>query len=164
MDTLENAFTLFSGAVGDLFSPTIIDASIALSDFLEKARAGLKDTDQLPDSIKAIAVGARELYDGLLAIAEAIQSSVGPEVRELLPALATLLGGVLDLAGSIANVLAPAYELLSKTTAVVVALITKLAQDITSMIGILTDLLIGYQGMARGRTFRIRNTARRSSH
>ena len=80
-------------------------------------------------------VGARELYDGLLEISRAIESSVGPEIRELLPALATLLGGVLELAGAIANVLTPAYELLSKTTAVVVALITKLAQDITSMIG-----------------------------
>ena len=141
MDTLENSFKLFQGAVGDLFLPTVINAAMALSEFFEAARAGLKDIDALPEPIRDIVLGAKELYEGFLEISRAIESNVGPEIRELLPALATLLGSILDLAGSIANVLAPAYDLLSKTTAVMIALITKLAQDITSIIGVLTDFV-----------------------
>ena len=141
MDTLENSFKLFQGAVGDLFLPTIIDAAQGLSTFFEAARAGLKDLDSLPQPIRDIVLGAKDLYDGLLEIAQAIGNNVGPEIRELLPALSTLLGGVLELAGAIANALAPAYKLLSKTTAVVVGLITKLAQDITGIIGVLTDFV-----------------------
>ena len=141
MDTLQNAFFLTQSAVGDLFLPVIVEAAQGLSNFLETVRAGIKDVSLLPEPIQDIVVGAKDLYEGLLSIASAIESSVGPEVRELLPALATLLGGVLELAGAIANVLSPAYQVLSKTTAVVVALVTKLAQDITSMIGILTDFV-----------------------
>ena len=141
MDTLQNAFFLTQSAIGDLLLPTVVDAAMALSDFFEAMRAGIKDVSLLPEPIQAIIEGTRELYDGLLNVAESIGRSVGPEVNELLPALATLLGGILELAGAIANALAPAYELLSKTTAVVVALITKLAQDITSLIGVITDFV-----------------------
>ena len=141
MDTLENAFTLFQGAVGDLFLPTIIDAAMALSDFFEAARAGLKDIDTLPQPIRDIVVGAKDLYDGLMNAASAIESSVGPEVRELASALATLLGGVLDLAGSIYNVLTPVWKLWGQVNATVIALIAKLAQDIASLIGVLTDFV-----------------------
>ena len=141
MDTLENAFTLFSGAVGDLFLPTVIDAAMALANFLEVARAGLKDIDALPKPIRDIVLGAKDLYDGLLNAAEAIGSSVGPEIRELLPALSTLLGSVLDLAGSIYDVLTPVWKLWGQVNATVIALITKLAQDISSLIGVLTDFV-----------------------
>ena len=141
MDTLENAFTLFQGAVGDLFLPTIIDAAMSLSNFFEAARAGLKDIDVLPEPIRDIVIGAKDLYDGLLNAAEAIASSVGPEIRELASSLATLLGGVLDLAGSIANVLTPVWEVWGQINATMIALITKLAQDLGSLIGVLTDFV-----------------------
>ena len=48
---------------------------------------------------------------------------------------------MLDLAGSIANVLEPAFQLWSHIQAVVVAAITKLAQDINGIIGVLTDFV-----------------------
>jgi len=140
-DELQNSAFLTSAAIGDLLLPAVLSAATELTNFFAAIRAGIKDVSTLPPEIQTLVEGARDLYDGLLEIAEAIGNNVGPEIRELLPALATLLGGVLELAGAIANVLTPAYELLSKTTAVVVALITKLAQDITSMIGILTDFV-----------------------
>ena len=92
MDTLENSFKLFQGAVGDLFLPTVVDAAMALSNFFEAARTGLKDIDALPEPIRDIVLGAKDLYEGFLEIAEAIGNNVGPEIRELFPALATLLG------------------------------------------------------------------------
>ena len=141
MDTLENSFKLFQGAVGDLFLPTVVDAAMAMSEFFEAARAGLKDFDSLPQSIKDIVLGAKDLYDGLLSAAAAIESSVGPEFRELAAALSTLLGGVLDLAGSIYDVLTPVWKLWGQVNATVIALITKLAQDVSSLIGVLTDFV-----------------------
>ena len=138
---LGNAMFRLQAEVGNQFLPIIRDATFGLTNFLDTIRRGVSDVSTLPEPLQDIVAGARELYNGLLSIASAIERSVGPEVNELLPALATLLGGILDLAGSIANVLAPAYELLSKTTAVVVALITKLAQDVTSLIGVLTDFV-----------------------
>ena len=141
MDELQNSAFLASAAIGDLLLPTVLSAASGLINFFEAIRAGIKDVTTLPPEIQAIVEGARELYDGLMNIAEAIQSSVGPELNELLPALATLLGGVLELAGAIANVLEPAFQLWSHVQAVVFALVTKLAQDITSLIGVLTDFV-----------------------
>ena len=141
MDTLENSFLLTQAAIGDLLLPTVVDAAMALSNFFEAARAGLKDIDALPEPIRDIVLGAKDLYDGLLSIAEAFSSSVGPEVRELASALATLLGGVLDLAGSIADVLTPVWKFWGEVNATLIALITKLAQDVASLIGVLTDFV-----------------------
>ena len=141
MDELQNSAFLTSAAVGDLLLPAVLSAATELTNFFAAIRAGIKDVNQLPEPIQDIVLGAKDLYEGLLEIARAIESSVGPEIRELLPALATLLGGVLELAGAIADVLSPAYEILSKVIAINVALITKLAQDITSLIGVLTDFV-----------------------
>ena len=141
MDTLDNAFTLLQASIGSLFLPAIADAAFALAEFFESVRAGINDVEQLPKPIRDIIEGGRDLYEGLLNIAESIESSVGPEIRALIPTLATLLGSVLDLAGSISQLLAPAYELWNQVNAVVVGLINKLAQDITGIIDVLTGFV-----------------------
>ena len=112
MDELQNSAFLTSAAVGDLLLPVVLSAATGLTEFFESIRAGIKDVTQLPEPIQDIVAGAKDLYNGLLAIAEAFSSSVGPEVRELASALATLLGGILDLAGSVADVLTPVWKTL----------------------------------------------------
>ena len=141
MDSLENAFLLTQAAIGDLFLPTITDAAFALSGFLEAVRAGIKDVSLLPEPIQDIVAGAKDLYDSLLEAASSIANNIGPEMREFAASLGTLLGSVLDLAGSIVNVLEPAFQLWSHVQAIIVGLITKLAQDITGIIGVLTDFV-----------------------
>ena len=141
MDELQNSAFLASAAVGDLLLPVVLSAATGLTEFFESIRAGIKDVTLLPEPIQDIVEGAKDLYDGLLNAAEAIGSSVGPEVRELAASLGTLLGGVLDLAGSIYSVLTPVWEVWGQINATVIALITKLAQDITSLIGVLTDFV-----------------------
>lgn len=141
MDELQNSAFLTSAAVGDLLLPTVLSAASGLTTFFESIRVGIKDVNQLPEPIQDIIMGAKDLYDGLLNAAEAIGNSVGPEIRELAASLATLLGGVLDLAGSIYDVLTPVWKIWGQVNATVIALITKLAQDITSLIGVLTDFV-----------------------
>ena len=141
MDELQNSAFLTSAAVGDLLLPVVLSAATGLTEFFESIRAGIKDVTQLPEPIQDIVAGAKDLYNGLLAIAEAFSSSVGPEVRELASALATLLGGILDLAGSVADVLTPVWKLWGQVNATIIALITKLAQDVSSLIGVLTDFV-----------------------
>ena len=141
MDELQNSAFLASAAVGDLLLPVVLSAATGLTEFFEAIRAGIKDVTLLPEPIQDIVEGAKDLYDGFLNAAEAIGSSVGPEFRELASALSTLLGGVLDLAGSVANVLTPVWEVWGQINATVIALITKLAQDIASLIGVLTDFV-----------------------
>ena len=141
MDTLQNAFFLTQSALGDLLLPTVIDAAIVLSEFLETVRSGIKDVSLLPEPIQDIVAGAKDLYDSLSEAASAIANNIGPEMREFAASLGTLLGSVLDLAGSIVNVLEPAFQLWSHVQAVIVAAITKLAQDLNSVIGVLTDFV-----------------------
>ena len=138
---LGNAMFRLQTEVGGKFLPIVREATFGLTNFLDTIREGVADVSTLPPEIQAIVAGAESLRDGLLSAAAAIESSVGPEVRELASALATLLGGVLDLAGSIYNVLTPVWELWGQVNAIVIALITKLAQDVTSLIGVLTDFV-----------------------
>ena len=147
-DSTANVFSNFGNAlfrlqaeVGERFLPVVRDATIGLTNFLDSIREGVADVSTLPPEIQAIVAGAESLRDGLQNLAEAFASSVGPEVRELTSALATLLGGILDLAGAVANVLTPVWEVWGQINATIIALITKLTQDITGIIGVLTDFV-----------------------
>ena len=52
IDTLENAFTLLQGSIGDLFLPAVTNAAIALAEFFESVRAGINDVSLLPQPIQ----------------------------------------------------------------------------------------------------------------
>ena len=92
MDTLQNAFFLTQAAIGDLFLPTVVDAAIALSDFFEAVRAGLQDFDSLPQSIKDIVAGARELYDALQSVIQSVGSVLAAPLEYLISNFGSLLG------------------------------------------------------------------------
>ena len=141
MDELQNSFFLTQSAIGSLFLPALTDAAFALSNFLENVREGVTDVSALPQPLQDIVTGAKNLYDALSEAASAIANNIGPEIREFAASLGTLLGSVLDLAGSIVNVLEPAFQLWSHVQAVIVAAVAKLAQDLTSIIGVLTDFV-----------------------
>ena len=138
---LGNAMFRLQTEVGGKFLPIVREATFGLTNFLDTIREGVADVSTLPPEIQAIVAGAESLRDGFQNAAESFSSSVGPEVRELAASLSTLLGGVLDLAGSIYNVLTPVLELWGQVNATIIALITKLAQDITGIIGVLTDFV-----------------------
>ena len=139
MDTLENAFTLFQGAVGSLFLPTITKASIALSEFLEVARTGLNDFEALPKPIQDIVLGARSLYDALKRVAQSVGSVVGPPVEYLTSTFGSLLGEVLELAGALYTALQPVLTGLAYIVGTVVTAVAQLAEHLTLLIGGLAD-------------------------
>ena len=139
MDTLQNAFFLTQSAIGDLLLPTITKASIALSEFLEVARTGLKDFEALPKPIADIVLGARSLYDALKRVAQSIRSVVGPPVEYLISNFGSLLGSVLELAGALYTALQPVLTGLAYIVGTVVTAVAQLAEHLTLLIGGLAD-------------------------
>ena len=117
-----------------------------LSQFFDAIREG--NLDELPAPIQAIVSGAQSLYNGLIQVGEAIRRGLGPELDLLLPALGTLLGNVLELAGSLINALAPAYEILAVPTRIAISLIVHLAETLGSVISGITDFVNWVTGAA----------------
>ena len=73
---------------------------------------------------------------------------MGPELDLLLPAIGSLLGSILDLAGSLITALAPAYEVLAVPTRIAIALIVNLAETISTVIVAITDFVDWVSGAA----------------
>ena len=141
IDTLENAFRLAQASIGSLFLPTVVEAAQGLTAFFEAIRAGVKDANTLPEPIQDIVRGAQALFDALQTIAGQIDAGIGDEVRQLLPALGTLIGSILELVGAIGTALSPMLRLWAEVQSVIVALVTKLAQDLSGLISVVADFV-----------------------
>ena len=146
IDGLQNSFFLLQAEIGNNLLPVIARAATGLSQFFDAIREN--DLAELPAPIQAIVSGAQSLYDGLIQVGEAIRRGLGPEIDLLLPAIGTLLGNVLDLAGSLVNALAPAYEILAVPTRVAISLIVHLAETLGSVISGITDFVNWVTGAA----------------
>ena len=139
MDTLQNAFFLTQASIGDLLLPTVTNAAIALSEFFETLRAGIKDVTLLPQPIQEIVSGARELYDALVAVSQSIGSVLGPPVEYLISNFGSLLGSVLELAGALYTALEPVLKAQAAILGVVVTAVAQLAEHLTYLISGLAD-------------------------
>ena len=146
IDGLQNSFFLLQAEIGNNLLPILAQAATGLSQFFDAIREG--NLDELPAPIQAIVSGAQNLYNGLIQVGEAIRRGLGPELDLLLPALGTLLGNVLDLAGSLATALSPAFELLAVPTRVAISLIAHLAETLSNVIGGITDFVNWVTGAA----------------
>ena len=167
IDGLQNSFFLLQAEIGNNLLPILAQAATGLSQFFDAIREG--NLDELPAPIQAIVSGAQSLYNGLIQVGEAIRRGLGPELDLLLPAIGTLLGNVLDLAGSLVNALAPAYEILAVPTRVAISLIVHLANTVSSVIDGITSFvdwvnntagaLLGIEAPASGANQAIQATA-----
>ena len=146
IDGLQNSFFLLQAEIGNNLLPILAQAATGLSQFFDAIREG--NLDELPAPIQAIVSGAQSLYNGLIQVGEAIRSGLGPELDLLLPAIGTLLGNVLELAGSLINALAPAYEILAVPTRIAISLIVHLAETLGTVIGGITDFVNWVTGAA----------------
>ena len=146
IDGLQNSFFLLQAEIGNNLLPVIARAATGLSQFFDAIREN--NIGELPAPIQAIVSGAQNLYEGLIRVGEAIRRGLGPEIDLLLPAIGTLLGNVLDLAGSLVNALAPAYEILAVPTRIAISLIVHLAETLGSVISGITDFVNWVTGAA----------------
>ena len=146
LDGLQNAFFLLQAEIGDQFLPIIAEAARGLSEFFDAIRTN--DLEDLPEPIRQIVEGAQSLYQGFINVAEAIRRGLGPELDLLLPAIGSLLGSILDLAGSLITALAPAYEVLAVPTRIAISLIVNLAETISTVIVAITDFVDWVSGAA----------------
>ena len=146
VDALQNSFFLLQSEIGSNLLPIIARSANAFATFFDAIREN--NLSDLPEPIQAIVAGARSLYDGLIAVGEAIRRGLGPEIDLLLPAIGNLLGDVLSLAGSLVNALAPAYEILAVPTRVAIALIVHLADTIGDVIEGITSFVNWVTGAA----------------
>ena len=146
IDGLQNSFFLLQAEIGNNLLPILAQAATGLSQFFDAIREN--NLGELPAPIQAIVSGAQSLYNGLIQVGEAIRRGLGPELDLLLPALGTLLGNVLDLAGSLVSALSPAFELLAVPTRVAISLIAHLAETLSTVIGGITDFVNWVTGAA----------------
>ena len=146
MDALENSFFLLQAEIGENFLPVIARAANSLAVFFDAIREN--NLDDLPEPIQAVIEGAQSLYDGFVNVGESIRRGLGPELDLLLPTIGNLLGQILDLAGSLANALAPAYEIVAVPTRIAISLIVHLAETIADVIGAITSFVDWVTGAA----------------
>ena len=141
MDTLENSIFLLKSTIGDQFLPAVVQGAQGLTEFFEAVRAGIRDTSTLPEPIQEIIAGAQALLEALQNVGGQLIEIVGPSVRQVGTEFAGLLGSVLELAGSLLNLLSPGTTRRSTaiTGTLVIAAVAQLADQLSTLITGVSD-------------------------
>ena len=139
MDTLENAFFLLKSTIGSEFLPVVVSGAQGLTEFFEAIRAGIQDTSTLPEPIQEIIAGAQALLEALQNVGGRLNEIVGPSVRQLGVEFAGLLGSVLELAGSLLNLLSPVLQGIVYVTGTVISVVAQLADQLSLLIEGVSD-------------------------
>ena len=144
IDSLQNSFFLLRAEIGSRFLPIVVDAAQVLSTFFDAIREN--DLDALPEPIQNIVMGAQSLFETFRNLAESFRDRLGPEINDLLPALGNLLGEIFELIAAIGPVLSPLLGYWATGMRVIISLVVKLADDLGSVIGAVTDFVNWVRG------------------